>query len=175
MRVLVGGGTGFIGTALIHLLKARGHEVTLVSRKPGPGRITWDELATSGLPSCDAAVNLAGENILNPLRRWNEAFQKEVLSSRLETTQLLARAITKAPQPPQAWVLVTGVAYYQPSLTAEYDEDSPGGDFDFFSNLVTRWEAAARLPGDSTRQVVVRSDERMGSPQDSHTPGLLQS
>lgn len=50
-------------------------------------------------------------------------------------------------------------AYYQPSLTAEYDEDSPGGDFDFFSNLVTKWEAAARLPGDSTRQVVVRSGE----------------
>lgn len=36
-----GGGTGFIGTALTQLLKARGHEVTLVSRKPGPGRITW--------------------------------------------------------------------------------------------------------------------------------------
>nr|KAF6388752.1 short chain dehydrogenase/reductase family 39U member 1 [Myotis myotis] len=171
MRVLVGGGTGFIGTALSQLLKARGHEVTLVSRQPGPGRITWDELATSGLPRCDAAVNLAGENILNPLRRWNEAFQKEVLSSRLETTDLLARAITKAPQPPQAWILVTGVAsqlrcaakaYYQPSLTAEYDEDSPGGDFDFFSNLVTKWEAAARLPGDSTRQVVVRSGVVLG-------------
>ncbi|KAM9092676.1 LOW QUALITY PROTEIN: epimerase family protein SDR39U1 [Megaptera novaeangliae] len=184
MRVLVGGGTGFIGTALTQLLKARGHEVTLVSRKPGPGRITWDELATSGLPRCDAAVNLAGENILNPLRRcravkltsfraeggeadseenlWNEAFQKEVLSSRLETTQMLARAIAKAPQSPQAWVLVTGVAYYQPSLTAEYDEDSPGGDFDFFSNLVTKWEAAARLPGDSTRQVVVRSGVVLG-------------
>ncbi|XP_069342440.1 epimerase family protein SDR39U1 isoform X3 [Eulemur rufifrons] len=160
MRVLVGGGTGFIGTALTQLLKARGHEVTLVSRQPGPGRITWDELATSGLPSCDAAVNLAGANILNPLRRWNEAFQKEVLSSRLETTQMLAKAITKAPQPPQAWILVT--AYYQPSLTAEYDEDSPGGDFDFFSNLVTKWEAAARLPGDSTRQVVVRSGVVLG-------------
>lgn len=163
MRVLVGGGTGFIGTALTQLLKARGHEVTLISRKPGPDRITWDDLTTSGLPRCDAAVNLAGENILNPLRRWNAAFQKEVLSSRLETTQTLARAIAKAPQPPQAWVLVTGVAYYQPSLTAEYDEDSPGGDFDFFSNLVTKWEAAARLPGDSTRQVVVRSGENKGS------------
>nr|XP_035970645.1 epimerase family protein SDR39U1 isoform X4 [Halichoerus grypus] len=163
MRVLVGGGTGFIGTALTQLLKARGHEVTLVSRKPGPDRITWDELAESGLPRCDAAVNLAGENILNPLRRWNETFQKEVLSSRLETTQILARAINKAPQPPQAWVLVTGVAaYYQPSLTAEYDEDSPGGDFDFFSNLVTKWEAAARLPGESTRQVVVRSGVVLG-------------
>ncbi|XP_053449537.1 epimerase family protein SDR39U1 isoform X2 [Nycticebus coucang] len=109
MRVLVGGGTGFIGTALTQLLKAKGHEVTLVSRQPAPGRITWDELALSGLPSCDAAVNLAGENILNPLRRWNEAFQKEVLSSRLETTQMLAKAITKAPHPPRAWILVTGV------------------------------------------------------------------
>ncbi|XP_069342457.1 epimerase family protein SDR39U1 isoform X5 [Eulemur rufifrons] len=173
MRVLVGGGTGFIGTALTQLLKARGHEVTLVSRQPGPGRITWDELATSGLPSCDAAVNLAGANILNPLRRWNEAFQKEVLSSRLETTQMLAKAITKAPQPPQAWILVTGVAYYQPSLTAEYDEDSPGGDFDFFSNLVTKWEAAARLPGDSTRQVVVRSGILTHALEANHVQGVL--
>lgn len=57
---------------------------------------------------------------------------------------------------------VSPAAYYQPSLTAEYDEDSPGGDFDFFSNLVTKWEAAARLPGDSTRQVVVRSGEDQG-------------
>lgn len=57
---------------------------------------------------------------------------------------------------------VLSAAYYQPSLTAEYDEDSPGGDFDFFSNLVTKWEAAARLPGDSTRQVVVRSGENKG-------------
>ncbi|XP_003128589.1 epimerase family protein SDR39U1 isoform X4 [Sus scrofa] len=144
------------------MLKAKGHKVTLVSRKPGLDRITWDELASSGLPPCDAAVNLAGENILNPLRRWNEAFQKEVISSRLETTHMMATAIAKAPQPPQAWVLVTGVAYYQPSLTAEYDEDSPGGDFDFFSNLVTKWEAAARLPGDSTRQVVVRSGVVLG-------------
>ncbi|XP_016061380.1 PREDICTED: epimerase family protein SDR39U1 isoform X2 [Miniopterus natalensis] len=53
-------------------------------------------------------------------------------------------------------------AYYRPSLTAEYDEDSPGGDFDFFSNLVTKWEAAARLPGDATRQVVVRSGVVLG-------------
>ncbi|XP_004584787.1 epimerase family protein SDR39U1 [Ochotona princeps] len=162
MRVLVGGGTGFVGTALAQLLRARGHEVTLVSRQPGPSRITWDALAKSGLPSCDAVVNLAGENILNPLRRWNEAFQKEVVHSRLESTQVLAKAITEAPQPPQAWVLVTGVAYYRPSLTAEYDEDSPGGDFDFFSKLVTRWEAAARLPGHSTRQVVVRSGVVLG-------------
>uniref|UniRef100_A0A2I3BQD5 Short chain dehydrogenase/reductase family 39U, member 1 n=1 Tax=Mus musculus TaxID=10090 RepID=A0A2I3BQD5_MOUSE len=44
MRVLVGGGTGFIGTAVTQLLRGRGHEVKLVSRQPGPGRITWSEL-----------------------------------------------------------------------------------------------------------------------------------
>lgn len=59
--------------------------------------------------------------------------------------------------------VLSPAAYYRPSLTAEYDEDSPGGDFDFFSNLVTRWEAAARLPGHSTRQVVVRSGENQGA------------
>lgn len=63
---------------------------------------------------------------------------------------------------PEQTSAVLSAAYYQPSLTAEYDEDSPGGDFDFFSNLVTKWEAAARLPGDSTRQVVVRSGENKG-------------
>nr|BAE43214.1 unnamed protein product [Mus musculus] len=162
MRVLVGGGTGFIGTAVTQLLRGRGHEVKLVSRQPGPGRITWSELSESGLPLCDVVINLAGENILNPLRRWNETFQKEVLTSRLDTTHLLAKAITETAHPPQAWILVTGVAYYQPSLTKEYDEDSPGGNFDFSSNLVTKWEAAARLPGESTRQVVVRSGVVLG-------------
>lgn len=58
--------------------------------------------------------------------RWNEAFQKEVLSSRLETTDLLARAIAKAAQPPQAWILVTGVG--MPQITNplhEPGEESP--------------------------------------------------
>ncbi|XP_044521126.1 epimerase family protein SDR39U1 isoform X1 [Gracilinanus agilis] len=162
MRVLIGGGTGFIGKALTHLLHSRGHEVTVVSRQPGAHRITWNELTSSGLPPCDAVVNLAGENILNPFRRWNEAYQKELLSSRLDTTYMLATAIAGATQPPQAWVLVTGTAYYQPSLTAEYDEDSPGGNFDFFSNLVSKWEAAAKIPGNDTRQVVVRSGVVLG-------------
>ncbi|XP_028934041.1 epimerase family protein SDR39U1 isoform X2 [Ornithorhynchus anatinus] len=154
MRVVVGGGSGFVGSALGRLLRGRGHVLTLVSRRAGPQRITWDELGASGLPPCDAAVNLAGENVLNPLRRWNEAFQREVLSSRLETTRTLAKAIASAAQPPRAWVLVTGVGYYRPSPTAEYHEDSPGGDFDFFSRLVSEWEAAAEVPEDSTRLVL---------------------
>ncbi|XP_067388290.1 epimerase family protein SDR39U1 isoform X3 [Emydura macquarii macquarii] len=143
MRVLVGGGTGFVGGALTQLLRSRGHEVTHVSRHQGPGRISWDKLSRSGLPPCDAAVNLAGENVLNPFRRWDEAFRKVVVASRVETTKTLAKAIAEAEQPPRVWVLVTGVGYYRPSPTAEYTEESPGGDFDFFSRLGWCWGRAA--------------------------------
>ncbi|KAH0626282.1 hypothetical protein JD844_001186 [Phrynosoma platyrhinos] len=103
------GGTGFVGRALTQLLKNRGHEVTSVSRSPGKNRITWDELSRSGLPPCEGVVNLSGENVLNPLRRWNESFCKDVVASRVETTKALAKAIAEAESPPRAWVLVTGV------------------------------------------------------------------
>ncbi|NXX73643.1 D39U1 protein, partial [Urocolius indicus] len=157
-----GGGTGFVGTALTRLLRSRGHEVTHVSRRGGERRVTWEEVACSGLPLCDAVVNLAGENILNPFRRWNDTFCREIISSRVETTKTLAKAIADAEQPPCAWILVTGVGYYRPSPTAEYTEDSPGGDFDFFSRLVSSWEAAAAIPGSSARAVVVRSGVVLG-------------
>ncbi|XP_009271522.1 PREDICTED: epimerase family protein SDR39U1 isoform X1 [Aptenodytes forsteri] len=93
---------------------------------------------------------------------WGDAFCREVISSRVETTRTLAKAIADAEQPPRAWVLVTGVGYYRPSPTAEYTEDSPGGDFDFFSRLVSSWEAAALIPGSPARGVVVRSGVVLG-------------
>ncbi|XP_029436069.1 epimerase family protein SDR39U1 isoform X3 [Rhinatrema bivittatum] len=104
---------------------------------------------------------------MNPLRRWSEEFRKEVTASRVETTQVLARAIAGAEKPPGAWVLVTGVSFYAPSKTAEYDEDSAGGDYDFASRLVTAWEAAARIPRDGatagvTRGAVVRAGFVLG-------------
>ncbi|NWH80570.1 D39U1 protein, partial [Piaya cayana] len=157
-----GGGSGFVGSALTQLLRSRGHGVTLVSQQGGQDRITWEELSRSGLPLCDAVVNLAGENVLNPFRRWDDAFCREVFNSRIETTKTLAKAIAEAQQPPRAWVLVTGVGYYRPSPTAEYTEDSSGGDFDFFSRLVSSWEAAALIPGSPTRGVVVRSGVVLG-------------
>ncbi|XP_032567000.1 epimerase family protein SDR39U1 isoform X1 [Chiroxiphia lanceolata] len=162
MRVVVGGGTGFVGRALTQLLRSRGHQVTHVSRQGGKDRISWEELSRTGLPLCDAVVNLAGENVLNPFRRWGDAFCREVISSRVETTKTLAKAIVDAEQPPRAWVLVTGVGYYCPSPTAEYTEDSPGGNFDFFSRLVSSWEAAALIPGSPARGVVVRSGVVLG-------------
>ncbi|XP_055359793.1 epimerase family protein SDR39U1 isoform X2 [Betta splendens] len=153
MRVLVGGGSGFVGRELTRLLQAKGHEVTVISRQPGPGRITWDELETRGLPLCEGAVNLAGESLMNPLR------------CRIDTTKTLAQAIAASPNPPHSWVLVSGLACYKPSLTAQYTEDSEWTPFDLFSKLVKEWEASALLPDSVakiTKQVVIRSGIVLG-------------
>ncbi|XP_036374839.1 epimerase family protein SDR39U1 isoform X1 [Megalops cyprinoides] len=165
MRVLVGGGSGFVGRELTRLLRKEGHEVTIISRQPGPGRITWDDLEAGGLPPCEGAVNLAGENLMNPLRWWNESYKKDLFSSRVDTTRALARAICASPQPPHAWVLVTGVACYKPSQTEQYTEDSSWAPFDLLSQLVKEWEGAARLPENiatETRQVIIRPGAVLG-------------
>ncbi|XP_036452144.1 epimerase family protein SDR39U1 [Colossoma macropomum] len=165
MRVLIGGGSGFVGRELTRLLKSKGHEVTIISRQPGPGRITWADVESGGLPPCEGAVNLAGENIMNPLRWWNDSYKKDLFSSRVDTTRTLAQAIAASSSPPQSWVLITGVACYKPSLQSQYTEDSEWTPFDLLSQLVKEWEEAGRLPhslAQSTRQVVIRPGAVLG-------------
>ncbi|KAM5194506.1 epimerase family protein SDR39U1 [Mantella aurantiaca] len=162
MRVLIGGGSGFLGQSLSQLLRKRGHNITIISRKPGEQRITWGDVTKKGLPPCDAVVNLAGENVLNPLRRWTEQFKQEIIASRIGTTRTLSEAIAKSESPPRSWVLVTGVGYYPPSQTKQYTEDSPGGDADFLSRLVKDWEDAAQLPLDDDKPVTQLTKVRLG-------------
>ncbi|KAM6918432.1 epimerase family protein SDR39U1 [Xenentodon cancila] len=165
MRILIGGGSGFVGRELTQLLRDKGHEVTVISRQPGPGKITWGELESHGLPPCEGAVNLAGENLMNPLRWWNESYKKDLFSSRVDTTKALSQAIAASPSPPRSWVLLSGVACYKPSLTAEYTEDSEWKPFDLLSKLVKEWEAAALLPesvAEITRQTIIRPGVVLG-------------
>lgn len=170
MRVIVGGGTGFIGKALVDTLKRKGHEVTIISRTQAPGRITWNEISKTPLPECEAVVNLAGENILNPLKRWNEEFIKELRNSRLETTSTLARKIAEARNPPKVFVSSSAVGYYPPSETVEYTEDSPPSSANELTRLCNDWENSAELPeGCKTRLVKFRIGVVMG-----RTGGIIQ-
>ncbi|XP_073527261.1 epimerase family protein SDR39U1 isoform X1 [Phyllobates terribilis] len=162
MRVIIGGGSGFIGQSFSKLLKSRGHQVTIISRQPGQQKITWADVSKKGLPPCDAVVNLAGENVLNPLKRWTEQFKQEVIGSRIETTRIITRAISKSPNPPHTWVVVTGVGYYPPSNTQRYSEDSPGGNADFLSRLVRDWEGAAELRATEGKPVTQMVKVRTG-------------
>jgi uncharacterized protein len=149
LHVVIGGGSGFIGSSLSKALRDRGDRVTLISRSSGENRITWDELAENGLPECDAVVNLAGQHILNLSRPWNDAYREEVLSSRIKTTETLVNAINHSPKPPEVFVSTAGKCFYGTrelnSLepVPELDEDSAPMGMDFPAELVGRWEAAA--------------------------------
>ncbi len=168
MHVVIGGGSGFIGSALTEALRARGDTVTLISRTPGPDRITWDDLAENGLPPCDAVVNLAGQHILQPGRRWTKAYRDEVIASRLHTTRTLVDAINAAAQPPEVFISTAGKCFYGTRAgTADYpelDEDSAPMGVDFPAELVGQWESAAdHLDDTRTRHVRVRIGVVLGA------------
>ncbi|XP_031637554.1 epimerase family protein SDR39U1 [Contarinia nasturtii] len=163
--VVIGGGTGFIGTHLSNLLKKSGYNVLTVSRMPGYDRITWHELNEKGLPNDTiAAVNVAGQNVLDPSRRWTSGFQQNVWNSRINTTTSFVRAITNAKTKPNIFISVSGVSLYRPSDSKIYNEDDKGEDFDYMSNLCLNWEKAAELPAnETTRLVRIRSGVVIGS------------
>jgi uncharacterized protein (TIGR01777 family) len=148
-HVVIGGGSGFIGSALSAALRVRGDSVTLISRTPGSGRITWDDLVRHGLPACDAVVNLAGQHILNLRRRWNAAYRDEVVDSRVETTKKVVKALNESASPPEVFVSTAGKCFYGTRELAaaepfpELDEDSEPMGLDFPAELVGLWEAAA--------------------------------
>ncbi|KAF4528121.1 hypothetical protein B566_EDAN016324 [Ephemera danica] len=148
----VRGGTGFLGTAITNLLRQKGYSVVIVSRMPGPQRLSWIDIQRSGIPEdCKVVINVAGQNILDPMQRWTAGFKQNVWASRVNTTKSLANAITNAGNKPDVFVTVSGV------------EESPGGDFDFLSRLCTDWEEAAKLPESSgVRQAMVRCGVVLG-------------
>lgn len=162
--VVIGGGSGFIGSAISKALRQIGYEVVIVSRQPGLNAISWNELRSDGLPKSSVAViNVAGQNVLDPTRRWTPGFKQNVFSSRVNTTKLLAGAIKDMPNPPKIFATISGVGYYKPSATEEYKEDSPGGDYDFFSRLCSEWEKAGCLPEElKVRRVIIRSGIVLG-------------
>lgn len=186
-RVLVAGGTGFVGREVVATLERLNYEVIVVSRtgKTGPGRstwgsflfrskgevlpqnrISWSELENRGLPAGTVAVvNAAGQNVLDPFRRWNPAFQRDVYESRVNTNKMLAKAVSEAEVKPLALVTMSGVGFY-PAGGEEGEgmtEDSPGGSHNFLARLVVDWEAAAMLPPEvNTRVVRIRSGVVLG-------------
>lgn len=160
-HVVLGGGTGFIGKYIKRELLNRGAKCTVISRMPGPNNMSWNDLERYGLPNdTSAVINVAGQNVLDPLQGWSKGFQQNVRNSRIQTTKSLAEAVvaTKA----VCFATISGVAYYKPN-NVEYTEDSKCEPYDFLSELCHDWEAAAKLPENSpVRQVTIRSGVVIG-------------
>jgi uncharacterized protein (TIGR01777 family) len=162
--VVIGGGSGFIGSSLVRMFEEIGSKVWTVTRMPGNNSMTWSDIENNGLPKgTEIVINVAGQNVLDPTKGWSAGFKQNVVASRINTTRTLATAITKAAKPPKVFTSISGVGFYKAHPTQEYTEHSTGGNFDFFSHLCTEWEAASELPDSlPTRRVIIRSGVVLG-------------
>ena len=162
-RVLVAGGSGFIGRALVRALLARGDRVTVLTRgeagiHDGVPCQHWDPSATTWAAFTemyDAVVNLAGEQAVGV--RYSDAVKQGILASRVQSTAWLVRAMEHAEHKPSVFVCASGVGFYGSTLdTARVAESAPSGR-DFLAQVCVAWEAAAqRAEGLGVRVVRAR-------------------
>jgi uncharacterized protein (TIGR01777 family) len=149
MRVVVAGGTGFIGRRLVVRLRQKGHEVAVLSRGTGaPGLppevrvVPWAEGTAweSAVDGTDGIVNLAGENVA---RRWTAPAKDRILRSRLDGIAKLSAAIGRAKRRPAVLVSASAVGFYGARGDEELTEEAAPGD-DFLARTCVAWEGAAR-------------------------------
>ena len=147
MRVAITGSTGLVGSEVVSVLSAAGHEaVRLVRRAPAPGEkaVRWNpaqgEVDVAGLEGFDAVIHLAGENVGSG--RWTAVRKTAIRDSRVNGTRLLCDALAGLARPPKTLVCASAIGYYgdrgEELLT---EESSPGTGF--LAEVSREWEAAS--------------------------------
>lgn len=160
MRIVIAGGSGFLGSPLAEVYAEEGHDVRVLTRslppgvarhesgtgRPGVTHVGWRPDGSSGLwataiDGADAVINLAGASIAE--RRWTPQRKAELRDSRIVPTKSLAAAIRAAAAPPRVFISSSGVNYYGSNGGEVKTEDSPAGQ-DFLAHLCIDWETEAR-------------------------------
>lgn len=167
MRVLITGGTGFIGQALARSLLADGYEVIALSRRPEraqglpPGMrvVPWDARTAEGwgplVEGAAAIVNLAGESIAGG--PWTAERKRRIRDSRVNAGRAVVAAVQAAAQKPGVVIQASAVGYYGPHGDEEVTEDTSPGD-DFLAHVAVDWEAST-VPVEAlgVRRVIIRT------------------
>jgi uncharacterized protein (TIGR01777 family) len=161
MRVVIGGASGLIGTALARRLERDGeHVVRLVRGAPlGRGQVTWRPevgvLDPDVLVGADAVVNLSGASLSR--LPWTPRYRELIVDSRLSATNTIVRALGELHERGErmpALISASAVGFYGSRPGEELDEASATGT-GFLADLVRRWEKAADAA--PTRVVLLRT------------------
>ena len=156
-RVVVGGASGMIGSAVAAALIARGTKVERLVRgaeSQGPDDIWWnpDENQIDGnrLAGADAVLHFGGRSIDD---RWTDEVKKEIRQSRVRSTRLLADTIAALDRRPRTLVVASGSHYYG-DRDAEVLEESSARGHGFLTDVVVAWEEATDPARDAGVRVV---------------------
>jgi uncharacterized protein len=159
MRILITGSTGLIGRHLVQHLRSSSHTVIPLVRRAAQSEneISWDpangKLDPSALENADALIHLAGRNIAD--KRWSDAFKRELISSRVDSTQLLAGAFAQCKSPPKIFLSASAVGFYGARGDEPLTESSAPG-VGFFPDLGQQWERASEPITQFSRRCVMR-------------------
>lgn len=163
-NVLIAGGSGLVGKALFRLLKSRGYELAVLSRSRNSASenksFYWNpakaEIDESSLLWADVIVQLAGANIGS--ERWSNKRKKEIVESRVQSTQLLYNTIKQLNTPIEAFISASAIGIYG-AQTSEHifnEEDAKGEDF--LAKTCIAWEEVAEaFQSIGTRTVKLRT------------------
>ncbi len=161
MKVLIAGGSGFMGTALTRSLRADGHEVWVLTRhRPAHSdEIRWDGRTTQGwsqrVQEMDAVCNITGYGLEH--WPWTRSRKQRFIDSRVLPGRALASAIQAATRRPRVFLQISGINHYGLRGEGIADESAPPGD-DFLAQLTVQWEAATQPVEESgVRRIVARS------------------
>ena len=161
-RLILAGGTGFIGQALTAFFTANGYQVVILTRSPSQRRGTvhyqqWDGRSLGDwaklIDGANGIINVAGKTINC---RHTPTNRREILQSRVDSVRVLGAAIAQCPQPPDVFVQASGVGIYPSSRERLYDEDAPHGT-QFEAQVCEAWEETfATVNAPNMRKVVLR-------------------
>lgn len=144
MKILITGGTGFIGKELQKQLRSSGYEVVILSRSGGD--FHWDpskgEMDFRALEGVDAIIHLAGAGIAE--KRWTESRKEELIQSRVQSSQTLYQAMKQYPHQVHTLISASGIGYYGADTGEKLCEESTEPGQDFISTCTQAWEGSLK-------------------------------
>jgi uncharacterized protein len=153
-KIVIAGGTGFVGSYLSKKFTALGYEVIILSRQKV--HVNWNDIHAiqAALEDSEMLINLAGKSVDC---RYNEKNKKEIFDSRINTTKILGNAILACQNPPALWINSSTATIYRHAEDRPMTEAAGETGTGFSVNVATNWEKALfdfKLP--ATRQVALR-------------------
>jgi len=148
-KVLITGGSGYVGMNLSNLLHQEGYEVIHLSRNPSNNNrfktYFWDvenqKIDTNAINSVDHIIHLAGAGVFD--KRWTQKRKQEIITSRVNAANLLFTQIKSLEIKPKSFISASGVNYYGTKTSEKIltEEDQPGNDF--LAHCCVLWEKSA--------------------------------
>ena len=138
-KIILAGGSGFIGTYLKKYFVNEGYEVIIISRQPGSVQWTNQDALTKALEGAEMLINLAGKSVDC---RYNDKNKAEILHSRVDTTTILGNCIGKCNQKPKLWINSSTATIYRHAEDRPMTESTGEIGNGFSVGIATQWEAA---------------------------------